>query len=175
MRGVSQISPPIRILVIAVLGLLAAWMLVLRPSPDVETPPATPAATAPGVEGLSNAVDAANGAAAAQEAADAALQSATDEATGTASGTTPAPGSEPAADSAAAVEKGDLPAPVGKAISDRKVLVLLFWNKDSADDRAVRRELKAVDRWDGEVSVQAAPVKQVSKYASITRGADVSQ
>jgi hypothetical protein len=178
MRGVSQISPPIRILAIAVLGLIAAWMLVLRPSPDVETPPATtPAATAPGVEGLSNAVDAANGAAAAQEAKDAKVQSATGEATDAAAGTKAAPGSttsQPAAANAAAT-KGVLPAPVAKAISDRKVLVLLFWDKDSADDRAVRRELKAVDRWDGEVSVQAAPVKKVSAYARITRGADVSQ
>jgi hypothetical protein len=62
-----------------------------------------------------------------------------------------------------------------KAIADHKVMVLLFWNRDSADDRAVRRELRGVDEWDGEVFVKAAPIKQVSRYGRITRGADVNQ
>jgi hypothetical protein len=177
MRGVSQISPPIRILAIAVLGLIAAWMLVLRPSPDVETP-AKPAATAPGVEGLSNAVDAANGAAAASDAKTQATEAQSNELAGeAATATSPGATGARAGDDAEAVagKVAGLPKPVAAAIDERKVLVLLFWNKDSADDRAVRRELKAVDRWNGEVSVQAAPVGKVSKYASITRGADVAQ
>jgi hypothetical protein len=176
MRGVSQISPPIRILVIAVLGLIAAWMLVLRPSADVETPPAKPAATAPGVDGLTNAVDAAKGAAATQEASDAKVQSATGEETGAAAGAKSAPGSagaKPAA--AAAAAKGSLPAPVEKAIADRKVLVLLFWNPKSAEDKDVKKALAGVDRWDGEVFVRATDVKKISRYGTITRGADVDQ
>ncbi|MGH2970447.1 MAG: hypothetical protein ACRDK0_15495, partial [Solirubrobacteraceae bacterium] len=42
----SQISPPIRILVIAALGLMAAWMLVLKPKEAVEPPLAPSAQTA---------------------------------------------------------------------------------------------------------------------------------
>ena len=66
---VSQISPPIRIVLIAVVGLLAAWMLFLRPKTE-PTPAPTPApATAPGVTGLSKAVDKAKDASAASDKA----------------------------------------------------------------------------------------------------------
>jgi len=53
MRGVSQISPPIRIVLVATIGLIAAWMLFLRPSADVETtpPPAEPVPDLPKIEG----------------------------------------------------------------------------------------------------------------------------
>ncbi len=53
--------------------------------------------------------------------------------------------------------------------------MLLFWDRDSADDRAVRRAVRAVDRWNGEVVVRVAPARKVSRYGRITRGADVSQ
>src|SRR5215213_2777012 len=44
----SQISPPIRILLVAVIGLCAAYMLFLRPKADDAAAPATaPAATTP--------------------------------------------------------------------------------------------------------------------------------
>src|SRR5215207_1199542 len=42
----SQISPPIRILLVAVIGLLAAYMLFLRPKEE-EVPVAPPAASTP--------------------------------------------------------------------------------------------------------------------------------
>src|ERR1700710_1237259 len=44
----SQISPPIRILLIAVIGLVAVYMLFLRPKTDEATPAAAaPASTTP--------------------------------------------------------------------------------------------------------------------------------
>src|SRR5215217_8069467 len=44
----SQISPPIRILLVAVIGLCAAYMLFLRPKPEEAAPvAATPAAASP--------------------------------------------------------------------------------------------------------------------------------
>jgi hypothetical protein len=39
----------------------------------------------------------------------------------------------------------------------------------------VRQQLRKVDRWDGEVVVRVASIKNVSKYGRLTRGADVSQ
>ena len=77
---------------------------------------------------------------------------------------------------AAAVEdlKG-LPKPVRQAIRKDKVLVLLFWNGKSADDKAVRAALRKVDRWDGRVCVQVAPIKKIAKYGRIARGVDVEQ
>jgi hypothetical protein len=45
----SQISPPIRILLVCAVAFMAAWMLFLRPKSDADTPAASnPApATAP--------------------------------------------------------------------------------------------------------------------------------
>ena len=76
---VSQISPPIRIVLVAVIGLLAAWMLFLRPKTEPVPAPNPAPATAPGVTGLSNAVDGAKDAAAAQEKRDVAANKAMDE------------------------------------------------------------------------------------------------
>ncbi len=177
---VSQISPPIRILVIAVLGLLAAWMLVLRP--DAEEPVATK--PTPNVESGAPAVSKPGKVAqAAQDAANAtnAQLKAEEELSGGDAKTAPAakPAAKPAA--AAPIKTSDgvdltgVPRPAAKAIAKDKTLVLLFWSKGSSDDRVVRRELRQVDRWDGDVYVKALPIKAVSKYGKITRGADVAQ
>ena len=168
----SQISPPIRIVVIAAIGLMVAWMLFLRP----KTEEAPVNATAPGVTGLTNAVDKAKGAAATQEASNAAVQKATGEETDSetaAKSASKSPTAQPAAKGAAA-RKG-LPRPVQKAIDDKRVLVLLFWNPKSADDRAVKRAVAKADRWSGDVFVRTADVKSVSRYGKITRGAAVGQ
>ena len=45
----SQISPPIRILLVAVIGLCAAYMLFLRPKPEEAAPVATTPAAATAV------------------------------------------------------------------------------------------------------------------------------
>ena len=173
----SQISPPIRIVLIAVVGLLAAWMLFLRPKTEPTVPPAPAPATAPGVTGLSNAVDGAKAAGAAQEARDGKVQEATGEAsgaTGTASATKPgAKGTAAAAADSAAAKT--LPQPVRKALAGNKILVLAFFNPKASDDRAVRRALADVNRWNGEVAVRTADISRVSRFGAITRGVDVQQ
>jgi hypothetical protein len=68
-----------------------------------------------------------------------------------------------------------LPKDVRKAIKQRKVLALLFWNNRSYDDRAVRRELKHVSTYGKQVFVVARPIKNVARYQAITRGVDVEQ
>jgi hypothetical protein len=174
---VSQISPPIRIVVVAVLGLMAAYMLVLKPK-DEPIPLDTPAvqSSEPAVSKPGKVAEAAKAAVGATND----KTEATESLSG--SGAKPATGAAPAAKGGAAAPAAEvsgkvkgLPKPVAKAIDDRKVLVLLFWDRDSADDRAVRRELRAVDRWSGEVRVHAAQAAKVSRYARITRGANVAQ
>jgi hypothetical protein len=182
MRGVSQISPPIRIVLVLAVAVLAAWMLFLRPSDAVVAEPPAPAApntqtsepavSAPGkaAEAAQGAVDASNAQLQAQESVDGV--DAGESAAGTATG------SAKAAKGAAKAVPTDLegvPTKVAKAIGRQKVLVLLFWNRESADDRAVRSALRDVDRWDGRVHVQAAPIRTISRYGRITRGTDIEQ
>jgi hypothetical protein len=183
MRGVSQISPPIRIVLVLAVAVLAAWMLFLRPSDEVVPEPPAPAApntqtsepavSAPGkaAEAAQGAVEASNEQLQAQESVDGV--DAGESAAGTATGS--ATPSEVAAAKAIPADLKGVPTKVAKAIGKQKVLVLLFWNRASADDRAVRSELRDVDRWDGRVHVQAAPIRTISRYGRITRGADVEQ
>jgi hypothetical protein len=173
---VSQISPPIRIVLIAVIGLVAAWMLFLKPKADPVAATNTPAATAPGVTGLSNATDQANDAAAAAAARNAKVQDATDSDNGAVSAQGTDPASAPAGEAAKRADaKDELPAPVRKALENKKVVALLFWDPKAAEDRAVKRAFSRVDHWNGVVYTRAAHVRKIARFGAITRGASVEQ
>lgn len=176
---VSQISPPIRILLVLTVAVMGVYMLFLRPKPE-EIPPLEPAGTSvsqPGQvrDAAEDAVDAANGQLAQQESTDGV--DAGEAAAGTAPATKSAkPGTAQAGAAAKPAEdvKG-LPKPVRKAIRADKVLVILFSNGKSYDDKAVEKALTKVNRWDGRVFVHTAPIKQISKYGRIARGVSVEQ
>ena len=166
---VSQISPPIRILLVLTVAVLGVYMLFLRPKPE-EAPPLEPAGTSvsePGKarDAVQEAVDAANGKIPQQESVD-----------GVAAGTATRAGkaAQPGA-TAVARNLDGLPQPVRRAIRRDKVLVLLFWNEKSADDRAVRRSLRKVRTHADRVFVHAAPIEQISRYGRIARGVSVEQ
>jgi hypothetical protein len=181
---VSQISPPIRIVLVAAIAFLGAYMLFLRPKDEV-IPPADPAPNvqtgAPAVsqpgkvaQAAQGAVKASDGQLNAQESVDGV--DAGEAAAGTKGTTTTSPSATtPAAPAPSSLDLAGLPKPVAKAIRHNKVLVLLFWNKKSADDKAVHAALAHVDRWHGRVSVQSASIKKISKYGRIARGVDVEQ
>ena len=197
----SQISPPIRILLVAVIGLCAAYMLFLRPKEET-VPAAPPAAATPvpakdpnantaskpgaavqqAVRGADNAsarADQAAGGAIGETESGAAPGSSTPSSTGVntnpvakapATGTTAAPGAPVTKEALAA-----LPRDVRKAVRNQKVLVLLFYNRRSYDDKAVRRELNKVNRYGNQVFVDAHWIKSVARYQLITRGVNVEQ
>lgn len=192
----SQISPPIRVLLVAAVAFLAAWMLFLRPSaepvpePVADTPvsadpaaadaggPANPA-SAPG-RGKALAEDAAQRATKGASEADAKAQGLVGEDAPAASRARAGKVAPPLEQRAVAPELDAatlamLPDDVAGALRRHEVLVLLFYNPRAADDRAVRRELRGVDRWDGRVFVDAVPAAKLARYAPITRGVDVVQ
>ncbi len=191
----SQISPPIRILLVCAVAFLAAWMLFLRPKDDAGTPAAaTPTAPssrpveAGGTEADSlagKAVEKANEATAAQDARAEELAggaATTPSATAVAPSATavtpaeePATGAEPGKLTAETAAAGGLPLRVLRALGDRKVVVLLFWSPKAAEDKSVRKALTDIDRHKGKVLAHAAHVKRIAAYGQITRGADVSQ
>ena len=183
----SQISPPLRIAMIVAVLFLAVWMVALRPSggDTAETavaPPAAgnvatgaPAQSAPGQV----AQTAQNAAQTAEDAAKtSAGETAADNVTPATAGTAASAGTQQAAPSAAVDPKdvdSGLPLGVLKAIAEKKVLVMLFWNPRAADDRAVRREIRALPSHRGRVSVHVANIAKVARYASITRGVNLAQ
>jgi hypothetical protein len=180
---VSQISPPIRIVLVAAVALMGVYMLFMRPKEEV-IPPATPvpntqssepAVSEPGkvAEAAQGAVEAANGQLQQQESVDGV--DAGETAAGTSTTTETAPKTGEAAAAEAGVDLNGIPKPIAKAIRKDKTLVLLFWNGKSADDKAVHKALADVNRWDGRVYVGSASIKQISKYGRIARGVDVEQ
>lgn len=105
----DQVSRPFQIALVAVVLLAGMWFTVLRPKSGSGSTAPVAAAPAPGVTGLSNAVDKAHGAAATSDAANAAVQAATGgSATPASDASTPAtPAAKP---SAAATHHASKPA-----------------------------------------------------------------
>jgi hypothetical protein len=190
----SQISPPIRILLVAVIGLVAAYMLFFRPKPAEVVPAATPAAATPVPakdpnattqsgpgSAVQNAVKGGNDASARADAAaggavapieggavnGGVITNPTTKLPATGASKPPAPITKEAL--------ARLPKDIRSAVRQHKVLVLLFYSDRSYDDRAVRRELSQVHRRDRRVFVDAHWIKSVGRYQTITRGADVEQ
>jgi hypothetical protein len=178
---VSQISPPVRILLVASIAFLAAWMLFLRPKPESVEPAATAPNTqtaAPAVTGPGKAVEAAQNAAGAAKKAPAAKPSKS----------TAAPATDAANVRVLALEpltreqtKG-LPERVRTALNERKVLAIgVFntrdkrWSKMPADDRAVRRALAKANRYEGKVAVSSVSLRKLAKLYPIVGDLGVAQ
>src|SRR5215210_8405523 len=192
----SQISPPVRILLVAVIGLCAAYMLFLRPKTEEAAPATTPvpakvpnaqtsskpgAAVQQAVRGADNAsarADAAAGGQIAESEGGVAASAQAPASTGVNTSPAvqaPAPGqgTQPAPLTKQALAA--LPRDVRRAVNKRQVLALLFYNNRSDDDKATRRALARVDRFGGQVFVDAHWIKNVAPYQAITRGADLEQ
>jgi hypothetical protein len=67
-----------------------------------------------------------------------------------------------------------LPAPVKRALDAHKVVVILFWNRRSVDDRSVKGSLDALPRRKGKVAVFSDRVEKLSRYTRITTAATIS-
>lgn len=176
----AQLSRPLLVALAATVALMAVWLVALRPKPVAVQD--TPLAAV-------QAIPQARQAAGTSDAANAKLQA------GPGGGSTAPAGSSPAAPAAAAsltaprsaasprptgqdakrslAERRD--AALGRDIARGKVVVLLFWNADAADDVATRGALRGLDLHGGKVVVRAVPIGRVAQYASVTRGLKIAQ
>jgi cytoskeletal protein RodZ len=173
---VDQVSRPLLIVLVAVVFLAVGWMGFLRPSAVEST---TEEVTAP----VQVATQAAKAAAATEEKAKA-TEAAADAASGeqpatqapaTATETPQAKAAAPAKKDAEPAKPADAEAKVIAEMEAGKVVVLLFWDRTGADDRAARDAARAVDRRDGKVAVHLVDVKDVGRYESVTQGVTVAQ
>lgn len=153
---------PLRIALAAVLVLLGAWTVLLRPgaqaAPEPVTPPAPPAQVA-------QAAPPADAAAAAKVG-----------------GAAPAPvKAEPArpepARSAPAAARPEAPAdpsaPVLAALDEGRAAVLLFTDGRAPEDREARTIVEGAGRRGGRVLVLRRPMSEVGRFQAITRGVAV--
>jgi hypothetical protein len=186
---VSQISPPVRIVAVVAIAFLAIYMVALRPKSSTPTPTAaapTPAGNVntgkPAVTQFGKAVQQAQGAAKATEKqGQSEVQSAGDTADSSSSAksgsssATRSTTSQATTTPVSAVDVKGLPRPVANAVRHHKVVALLFTNSRSTDDRMTRAAFRHVLHLRGAVYTQVAPLDRISRYARITRGADVTQ
>ena len=175
----SQVSPPLRIALIAAVAFLGVWALFLRPQPEppVVSDPAVEATSTPAADpsAAAAAVADANASVAAADATAGELTGETVPA-GTATTTSGAPGAAAPPDvDLNRHALANLPTDVARAVRRDKVVALLFWNSRAPEDRRVRRALRDANAFDKRVFVRAAPVSEISRYAPITRGVDVAQ
>ncbi len=181
----QQISPPLRIALIAVVVLAGVWFVALRPKGATNEPPLQPAPTAPGVKGLSNSIEKARNATEAANAAATASQNAAKQAAGesgssasaakpstTKSTVTTKPAATVVKAGSRPVTAAALGAPLVRALSNGKTVVLMFRNR-SADSAAVARLVRTTSRKN--VVVRVASISQVGKYDVFTRSTTVNQ
>ena len=181
---VSQISQPVRILLIGAVVFLAAWFTVLRPKSETVPPPTTsttttPVASATPQTGLGKAVDAAKKAAGVKPEGTATAT----PATGTA--TTSAPETKPENTPIAAVPAEELAKLPGDrrrraegaqgARARRPLEDAKPWRPLADDDRYVRNALKRTNRYDGGVVVKTIGLDQLSNYGALVNDLGVTQ
>jgi len=161
--------------------LAASWMMFLRPR-AVESTTEQVAAPARVADKARAAAAATDKATAATEAATADTEKATAEtpAKGETTQAAPNPTAKKAATPVPTATKTE-PKPVdGQAavladMDAKKVVVLLFWDRTGADDRAAHDAVESVNRRDGKVAVHVVDVKDVGRYESVTQGVNVAQ
>lgn len=138
------------------------WVVALRPKPvAIENTPLAP----------TKAVPAAKQAAAASDAANAKLLAAAQAAEkGAASAASAPSASAPsaAAKAAAVVKRGEtrVERVVLREISRGKVVVMLFWSANGADDVATRTAVRSLDRRNGKVKIHVIPIGRVGDGSS---------
>jgi hypothetical protein len=201
---VSQISIPMRIVLVGAVLFLAAWFTVLKPSQPAITPEA-PITAAPGAAARPTDPGAAATPASAAGRVEAKAKDAAAKAESNVGGaanagvedtTAPAPGAPsasakttqaPVTDLAplaalSSASLAGLPRAVRGALRKREVIVLGVLNTDAKpwapmaeDDRSVRDALRRVNRYGGEVVVRTTPLGRVAKYDGLIKALNVAQ
>jgi hypothetical protein len=182
--SVAQVSLPMRIVLLVAVLFSVAWFSFLRPG-SVTSGAATSAQEA--VQAPISAIDKAKAAAAATDRASSASDAASDAAGGGTSSTpsspsgtkggagTPATGATKAGEAAKAAASGDVGARISSEVQAGKVVVVLFWDRRGADDRAARDAVRSLPDHGGKVATHVVPISQVGSLEGLTRGVSVTQ
>jgi hypothetical protein len=172
----DQVSRPMLIALALTVALAAVWLVALRPKPAaVENAPQSPTKAVPKAKQAAAASDAANAklqaaAKAADQGTPAAPTASATKATGTPEAAKPSTGPVDVSRGDSKQERAIL-----RELSNNKVVVMLFWSADSADDVATRGAVRALNTHKGKVKIHVIPIGKVGQYGSITRGVKIAQ
>jgi hypothetical protein len=168
----DQVSRPMLIVLAATIVLAALWFVALRPkAAQVADTPAAPVTAIAKAKAGAAAADAANAHPA--RGADGAAVARAPEAKPAANADA-RPAANPAVKPAAA-DASRRAAAVLRDISRGKVVVLLFWNAEGADDVATRGAVRGLSSYGAKVAIHVVPISRVGEYETVTRGVTVNQ
>jgi hypothetical protein len=169
----AQLSRPLLVALAATVALMAVWLVALRPKPvPVQDTPLAPVQVIPQAEQAAATSDAAN---ATVQAASGVGSAPAGSSPATPAAAASSPTAARSAAPQAAKHGAHRDAAVARAIARGKVVVLLFWEADAADDIATRGALRGLDLHGGNVVVRVVPIGRVAQYASVTRGLKIAQ
>jgi hypothetical protein len=169
----AQLSRPLLVALAATVALMAVWLVALRPKPvPVQDTPLAPVQVIPQAEQAAATSDAAN---ATVQAASGVGSAPAGSSPATPAAAASSPTAARSAAPQAAKHGAHRDAAVARAIARGKVVVLLFWEADAADDVATRGALRGLDLHGGKVVVRVVPIGRVAQYASVTRGLKIAQ
>jgi hypothetical protein len=170
------VSRPMLIALAATVALAAVWLVALgHKSGEIAGTPAAPVQAIAKARKASAASDAANAKVQAAGGADktSARAAAPAASTKAASAKATAAPAKAAAPHISAASTRD--AAVVRDLRGGKVVVMLFWNANAADDVATRDAVRNLNRHGGKVAVHIVPISRVGEYESITRGVTINQ
>jgi len=169
----DQVSRPMLIALAATVALAAVWLMALGHKPEqIAATPAAPVKAVAKARKASAASDAAN---ARTQAATGANKTAASTKVAASAKAVPAKATpaKAAAPHSSAANTRD--AAVVRDLRGGKVVVMLFWNANAADDVETRDAVRALNRHGGKVAVHIVPISRVGEYESITRGVTINQ
>jgi hypothetical protein len=176
----ANVSRPLIALLVGTVAFFALWTVALKKTSNSTTSGTSKQA----LGGYQSAINEAHQAVATANAASAAHsgsvpttpasttpQASTHPATTAAASATPTP-SVSHAKPASSPAKGQNA--VARALAAHKVLALLFYNPQAADDKAVDLELTAISTHKGQVFKLAVPLSQLTNYTAVTNQVPIS-
>lgn len=170
----ANVSRPMLIALAATVALFVVWLVALRPKPvAVEKTPLASTKVVPAAEQAKAKADAANAKLEAARAADASKPA-------PAAGVKPATAKpQPATTAGSASE---IPSGASKRervilreIRQGKVVVMLFWSPEGAEDVATLLALADLNLRHGKVKAHVIPIGRVGQYANVLREITVAQ
>jgi len=177
----SQVSRPMQIALGATLLLLAVWFVALRPKSQsggeaaAPAPAAQPSSSgaAPGVDGLSRAIDKAHDAVTTANGTQNGADAPADSDSATANAARAGKGGGGRIDTKPIHTHGPV-ASVRAALRMHKAIAIGFVDSATADSRAVDRELLHVSHFDGRAFTLSVPLADIADYGFITSTVEVT-
>jgi hypothetical protein len=172
----ASLPRPLIAVLVATVALFALWTVALK---KTFTGGGSSSSNSPSAPVYQSAIAKAHQASATSNSASAADGAPVSTSQASAPATTPSQPAPAAVHAPTAAKAAKKPSTVSvkgvlRAVSQHKVVLILFYNPSAADDTAVKQELAGIPTHGGRVAKFTVPVSQLSSYSAVTNQVPVS-